>query len=257
MCKGYIKIPRRIFEEKQWNTKRVYSEFDAFCDIYAMVNARDRTEPDGTKIRRNQASVSLRSLADKWIWCHSKVRRFLLALERKGYIEVDFADKKTVITIIDFGLENQSETPSETLLKHHNTDKHRGLRVVSETPSETQSETPSETLSCAYKNDNINIMSNGENKEEKECISNDIHKKDELSYTPHDEKGSFSLWLKKNYPRVSGMKKPLTLDDFRKLQSAGFNNDAIFSILNDMENWAKLNTKVSAYLTALKWLRKG
>ena len=176
-------------------------------------------------IKQHTLSISLRTLADRWGWSLGKVQRFLDLLHKKNYINYTVG-KTALIKVFD-------------------------------TPSDTLSDTPTDTLSRAYKKDNINIMSNGENKEEKECISNDIHKKDKLSCTPHDEKESFSLWLKKNYPRVSGMKKPLTLDDFKKLQSAGFNDDAIFSILSDMENWAKLNTKVSAYLTALKWLRKG
>lgn len=189
MCKGFVKIPRRIYEEKQWNVKRVYSELDAFCDIYASANMRDRTEPDGTKVKRNQLLVSLRSLADKWIWSHSKVRRFLLALERKAYIKVDFSDSRTVITIIDFGAdssvdsdivtvkkqsETPSETPPETLLKHQNPDKHRGFSMVSETPPETPPETPSETASRAYKNDNYISYLTEEYKKE-DIIDSSLH----------------------------------------------------------------------------------
>ena len=119
MCKGYIKIPRRIYEERQWNTKRVYSELDAFYDIYASANIRDRTEADGTKLKRNQLSLSLRTMADKWIWSYSKVRRFLISLESKGYITILFDKDKTIITIIDFGSETQPETQGETQPETH------------------------------------------------------------------------------------------------------------------------------------------
>ena len=127
MCKGFIKIPRRIYEEKQWNVKRVYSELDAFYDIYASANARDRTEPDGTKIRRNQLVISYRSLADKWLWNQMKVKRFIQALERKGFVKVESDRFKTILTIIDFGAE--------------------------ESKGVTQPVTPSVTLSRVYKND--------------------------------------------------------------------------------------------------------
>jgi len=145
MCKGFIKIPRRIYEERQWNTKRVYSELDAFYDIYASANIRDRTEADGTKLKRNQLSLSLRAMADKWIWSYSKVRRFLISLESKGYITILFDKDKTIITIIDFGSETQPETQGETPLKHLNHNKQRGFEGVSETQPETQGETQPET----------------------------------------------------------------------------------------------------------------
>lgn len=235
--KSFIKIYRDIFDSPLWIGKRVYSRFEAYIDLSRSAD-----------IKQHTLSISLRTLADRWGWSLGKVQRFLDLLHKKNYINYTVG-KTALIKVFD--------TPSDTLT---DTPKHlctESLQGVTDTPTDTLSDTPTDTLSRAYKNDNNNIMSNGENKEEKECISNDIHKKDKLSCTPHDEKESFSLWLKKNYPRVSGMKKPLTLDDFKKLQSAGFNDDAIFSILSDMENWAKLNTKVSAYLTALKWLRKG
>jgi hypothetical protein len=47
----------------------------------------------------------------------------------------------------------------------------------------------------------------------------------------------------------------LTLDDFNKL-NALYTNSEIDSVLDDMENWAKLKTKKSAYLTANNWLKK-
>lgn len=196
MCKGFIRIPRRIFEEKRWNGRRVYSEIDAFLDIYTSANIHDSTEPEGTELARNQLAVSIRQLAEKWIWTISKVRRFLLALEQKGYVMVCASSAKTIITIIDFGegstvcsdsvatkpsetptdtpSETLSETPTDTLQNHENTDAQRGLSRIGETltdtpadtPSETPTDTPTDTLSRAYKNDNIISCLNEEKKKE-------------------------------------------------------------------------------------------
>ena len=120
MCKGFVRIPRRLFEDKQWNTKRVYSELDAVTDIYTSACIQDRIEADGTVIRRNQLAMSVRSLAERWMWTKSKVERFLAALVKKGYIKIEASRSMTIVTIIDFGVDEddapkmQSETPTET-----------------------------------------------------------------------------------------------------------------------------------------------
>lgn len=168
MCKGFVKIPRRIYEEKQWNVKRVYSELDAFYDIYASAYTRDRTEPDGTKIKRNQLSISYRTLADRWLWNQMKVKRFVQSLEKKGYIQVESNKFRTIVTIIDFGTDvettsttsvtpsvTQPVTPSVTPLLHPKPFIQRGSEGVgvtpTVTPSVTQSVTPTVTLNKEYK----------------------------------------------------------------------------------------------------------
>lgn len=68
----------------------------------------------------------------------------------------------------------------------------------------------------------------------------------------------------KNKDRGSGGKEKiyrkiqhleLTQPEYDKL-IAVYSASDIGDILDDMENWGKLNTKKSAYLTALKWLKK-
>lgn len=174
MSKGFIKIPRRIYEEKQWNIKRVYSELDAFFDIYASACVRNRTEPDGTKLKQGQLSVSMRILADKWLWNQMKVKRFLQALERKGYLSVMSNKVKTIITIIDYGQEevlndvkNSGVTPVTqpvTQVLHDcytETPTNKGFQEVAVTLPVTLPVTPPVTLYKEYKNiNNINNINN-------------------------------------------------------------------------------------------------
>ena len=242
MTKGFVKIPRAILSSQIWNEKRVYSRFEAYVDI---CNAAD--------IKTHTMSFSLRRLADRWGWTLGKVQRFLATLAKESYI-VMYVNETTTLKVNDTLSDTLTDTPTDT----PNTPKTKGLRDVTDTPTDTLTDTPTDTLSRVYKNDNNIIMSKEEKKEEKkkECTSEDVHKKEELSCPHTSESDAFKKWMKENYPRVSAMKKPLTLLDFKKLQSANFKNEEIFSILNDMENWAKLNTKISAYLTALKWLKK-
>lgn len=115
-----------------------------------------------------------------------------------------------------------------------------------------------------YKNDNINIKSLYNNNiynniNIKENSTNvELKKVEDSPFKPtqSQEDERFVEWMKKNYPRVSSMKKPMKLSDFKNLQASGFSSKAICSILDQMENWAKLNTKVSAFLTAKNWLKR-
>ena len=104
MCKGFVRIPRRLFETKWWNEKRVYSAFDALVDLY---NSADR---------KDTVVTSLRALADRWLWNQVKTLRFLGKLQKEGYITAETTSKCTTIRIIDFGAKcNTSVTPSVTL----------------------------------------------------------------------------------------------------------------------------------------------
>lgn len=165
MCKGFIRIPRRLFETGWWNKRRVWSESDAVIDLYQQANARDRTEPDGTKVLRNQFITSNRTLADKWYWPPMKVNRFLSKLKEEGWINVETNKFRTVITILDFGIDidksdTPTDTPSDTLSDTH-TDTPKPLctkafQRVSDTPNDTLSGTPTDTPSDTYINNNKN-----------------------------------------------------------------------------------------------------
>ena len=168
MCKGFIRLPRRLFETRWWNTKRVYTEPDAILDIYQSANARDRTEPDGTRILRNQFATSQRTLGERWIWPPMKVNRFLKRLEEEGWLTVTTCKARTIITILDFGIDTmQSDTPSDTPSDTQGdtpTDTPKplytkGLRGVGDTPSDTHTGTQGDTQV-------IHIYNNKEYKEE-------------------------------------------------------------------------------------------
>ena len=168
MCKGFIRIPRRLFETGWWNKRRVWSESDAVIDLYQQANARDRTEPDGTKVLRNQFITTNRTLADKWYWPPMKVNRFLKKLEDDGWIRVEARKTKTFITIIDFGTDTmQSDTLSDTL-------------------SDTPTDTPSDTYIK-----NIII----EEEKESPFKSPEGYESYDLSFLDEDFKDIFFTWL--------------------------------------------------------------
>ena len=91
--KGFVKIPRRFFESKLWNEKRVYSNVDAFMYIYANADKND------------MIVTTLRKLANAFSWNHPmKVLRFLNYLQDEGFILFIQSLNNTTIRIIDYGM---------------------------------------------------------------------------------------------------------------------------------------------------------
>lgn len=63
----------------------------------------------------------------------------------------------------------------------------------------------------------------------------------------------FSEWLGKHFPRVTRMKKPITIDQYLKLRET-ISREILTKLLTAMENRADLHKKyVSAYLTIINW----
>lgn len=73
--------------------------------------------------------------------------------------------------------------------------------------------------------------------------------------TPDEQ--DFYEGMKKNYPEIMSMKKPLSYEQYISLQSKGYTIEQIKEKFIAMENYPKLKSKSSAYLTALTWLNRG
>ena len=166
MPNGFVRIPRRLFSTAWWNKKRAFSESDAVIDLYKSANVRDRTDPDGTKVLRNQFVTSYRALADRWYWPPMKVNRFLKRLEDDGYLRITSSKYKTIITMVDFGTDNDksgtlsdtlSDTPSDTPNDTLRLPSTKGLSGVGDTPSGTLSDTRSDTYNKKKEKKEYNI----------------------------------------------------------------------------------------------------
>ena len=205
MCKGFIKIPRRLFETRGWNQRRRYTEVEATIDLYLMANARDRTEPNGLKLKKAQLITSYRELADRWLWPTMNASNFIKKLQRDGWITTTSTKSGTIITIIDFGTEGvpvgtQSGTPTCTPVctpigtpnTLSTSDLSSGSSTLVGTPSCTHTCTPSGTPSRVYKNDNINIMSLEEDK--KINIDSSLRSESDISSNQTSDEYSFDAF---------------------------------------------------------------
>ena len=160
--KGFIKIPKRLFDTKWWNRKRVYSESDAFIYLYYRADCE------------KELSVSRRSLANEWIWDDTRVMRFLYRLEKDGYLTVEKSISGTTIKILDSGASApQPAPPTAPPIAPPKVANTEGLNDVGAPPSAPPSAPQPAPLSHAYKNDNIIIS----------CLNEDYKTKENSSIT--------------------------------------------------------------------------
>ena len=79
--RGYVKVPRSVFESEEWAEKRRFSRFEAMMSLYEQAAYTDgrliHVRGVDVLLRRGQTVVSIRSLAALWGWSKSSVDRFL------------------------------------------------------------------------------------------------------------------------------------------------------------------------------------
>lgn len=79
-----------------------------------------------------------------------------------------------------------------------------------------------------------------------------------LKLTTSPQERAFYQEMLERFPRVCQMDKVLTYEQFQRVQAAGYSNQQIRDILQQMENNRHLLTKyVSAYLTLNNWIKGG
>ena len=119
---GWIKLHRKIRENPLWQENRSFSKAEAWIDI--LMEARHSDEPAKVLIGshiiecgRGQIIKSLDTLASRWGWNKSKVRRFLDLLNRLEQIRHENVTKTTRITICNYDTYNSPRNADETQMK--------------------------------------------------------------------------------------------------------------------------------------------
>ena len=132
MNEGWVKIYRSLTDHWVWQDKP-FSKGQAWMDLLLMVNhSEKKVLIDGKleNVERGQTVSSIRKLCDRWGWSNTKVKNFLKMLKSDSMIHVKSDTKKTVITIVNYSVyqdsENEKTTPkrqssdTETTPKHTN-----------------------------------------------------------------------------------------------------------------------------------------
>ena len=104
---GWIKLHRKIQECFLWVDKEPYDRRSAWIDLLLSANHEEKKLMfDGKPIivNRGDKLTSILALADRWHWSRHKVSDFLNVLESEKMITQSRDNKKTLITIVNYGI---------------------------------------------------------------------------------------------------------------------------------------------------------
>ena len=118
--KGYIKVYRDIRDHWIWtDEEEPFSRGQAWIDLIMMVNHNDKDVLFNGRlihVEKGCRITSLRRLSERWKWSIHKVSDFLNLLEKEGMISQVRDSKKTLITLINYGV-YQSDKGSKGTVK--------------------------------------------------------------------------------------------------------------------------------------------
>ena len=222
---GYIVLHRKIQDHWLWKDKE---RFQWWVDLLFMANFEDKEVMDDSHLfvlKRGQLIASVSFLSVRWGKSAPTIIKFLKLLQANGMILRETLYRQTpIVTICNYDTYQLS------------------------TDNSVYTQVNRQVNTQVY-----TIKENKESKKEnkKNHISKDIRKK-----VKSEKEQRFDDGMKNAYPRVMHMKQPLTYDQYNKLLEKGYTPDVIRETLEAMENYKKLDTYVSSYLTLNKWLSK-
>ena len=119
---GWQKVYRDITKHWLWEDKP-FSRGQAFIDLLLMVNHQDKKilfNGDLIEVKRGSRITSLRQLGESWGWSRTKVKKFLEQLEKDEMITVKSDSKKTVVSIENYSVYQDSKNSDVTVKSHEN-----------------------------------------------------------------------------------------------------------------------------------------
>jgi len=106
MNKGWIRIDRKILDHFLWMEKP-FSKGQAWIDLILLANHEDKTiifNGSLLEIKRGERLTSIKQLSSRWSWSTTKTVNFLNLLEKEKMLEKKSDTKKTVLTIVNYGV---------------------------------------------------------------------------------------------------------------------------------------------------------
>ena len=175
---GWIKIHRQIQNCLIWDDKP-FNMASAWIDLLLLANHEDKETIFDKKpilVKRGQRITSVRELSARWGWGKDKTLRFLRLLESEKMIVKESDSRRTLLTIVNYGIyqdcENENETVIRTLTgqsqatnKNDKNDKNNNIRSNSDDLNETETPKKKKTKLTEGENDelvkNFEIIYNG------------------------------------------------------------------------------------------------
>lgn len=168
MVEGWLKLYRSIKGHWLWEDKP-FSRGQAFIDLLLMVNHKDNKilfNGELIEVKRGSRITSLRKLSEGWGWSTSKTKKFLELLEKEKMITIKSDNKKTLVTVENYGLYQDVGNTEETEKKQEsNTEENQ--KKIKKNSKENQKKTNKNDKE-GYKNE----KNEEEGKEGEECKEN-------------------------------------------------------------------------------------
>lgn len=125
MGEGWIKLYRKINGCMFWGDKP-FDRARAWIDLLLMANYEDNTFLFGNEIievKRGSFITSEHKLMARWGWSKTKVRSFLSVLEDAKMLIKKTDHKKTTLTLVNYGVYQDSQTTEEPVKDQKKTSK--------------------------------------------------------------------------------------------------------------------------------------
>ncbi|WP_144459465.1 Replication protein O [Bacillus sp. LM 4-2] len=120
---GWIKLHRSVQDHWIYQEKRKFSKYEAWLDLLMMASHKDNKFVLGNElyeVKRGQFISSIRKLGERWSWSNTKVTQFLDLLRKDEMIDFKKDTKKTLITIVNYGVYHDSDEEKKTVIEHEN-----------------------------------------------------------------------------------------------------------------------------------------
>ena len=142
MAEGWIKLHRAIQEHWLWDDEP-FTRGQAFIDLLLMVNHKDKKimfNGELIEVKKGSKITSLRQLSDRWKWSTNKVKKYLEQLQKDGMINYKSDNKKTLLTIENYGV-YQAQGNTEETQKEHRSDTEENQKKFKSDAEENQKKT--------------------------------------------------------------------------------------------------------------------
>ena len=116
---GWISVHRKIRKNWIWNCKEPFDKRSAWIDLLLSVNHKKTSvnfDNETFEIEAGQMITSLSSLAKRWRWSRHKVSDYLRTLEKEHMLVQVRDNKKTLISIENYGKYQCRKENSDTSL---------------------------------------------------------------------------------------------------------------------------------------------
>lgn len=112
---GWVKIHRDLLDNELWSDKP-FTKGQAWIDLLLLANHRDKNALLGNRtelVERGSLITSELKLMERWGWGRKKVKLFLNFLESQKMIERNANNKRTAITIVNYGFYQDCDLEKE------------------------------------------------------------------------------------------------------------------------------------------------